>query len=313
MANQKISQMPVATTPLAGTELIELVQSGVNVQSTATAIAALAPTPTTLSLIGNPNQTPAQFAAAGFASQTIWFAMFSQIGGGYGGTGNAGSSGWVINSGTNTNQTLNAGGANIATATQMGLVTSAAGANSAADITNNNPAVNMIRGMANGLPIAGFTMTLYFAFTTAVATEQCFLGYARGSGGYPGTQVPSTITDMIGLARDTADTNLQFMINNGAGTASKTDLGVTLASLAGKMLRLVITCDNVGNCAIALSNMESGGLSYSVSYPTATVKLPSVGASVQYAPRFHCNNGGTAAAVAFGISAGYFTVGFAGL
>jgi hypothetical protein len=312
MSNQKISQLPAASA-LTGTELVELVQSGANVQSTPAALAALAPAPNVFSVMGNPTQTPAQFAAAGFGSQGIWFTMFSQIGGGFGGSGNAGSSGWVINSGTNTNQALNASGANIATATQMGLVTSAAGANSAADITNNNPAVNMIRGMANGLPIAGFTMTLYFALTTAIASEQCFFGYAQGTGGYPGTQVPSAVNNMIGLARDTADTNLQFMINNASGTASKTDLGVTLASLAGKMLRLVITCDNVGNCAITLSNMESGGLSYSVSYPTATAKLPAVGATTQYAPRFHCNNGGTASAVAFGISAAYFTVGFAGL
>jgi hypothetical protein len=34
MADAKISQLPVATTPLAGTELVPLVQGGVTVQST---------------------------------------------------------------------------------------------------------------------------------------------------------------------------------------------------------------------------------------------------------------------------------------
>jgi len=35
MANKKISELPAASTPLAGTELVELVQGGVNVQATA--------------------------------------------------------------------------------------------------------------------------------------------------------------------------------------------------------------------------------------------------------------------------------------
>jgi len=35
MPNKKISELPAASTPLAGTELVELVQGGVNVQATA--------------------------------------------------------------------------------------------------------------------------------------------------------------------------------------------------------------------------------------------------------------------------------------
>jgi hypothetical protein len=298
MADLKISQLPAAAA-LTGSELIELVQSGNNVQSTAGAIASSASPTTTL------------------ANQGIWWTTFPSIAGGLAGVSNVGTGGgspsWVPNVSA-VNQAANNAGATIAAATQMGTFTSAAGANSAADIVSSGPAVNMIRAFSNGLPIAGFSMTLFFAFTTTVSTEQCFFGYSPGSGNLSGSQVPSALTNMIGLGRDSGDTNLQFMINNGSGSAAKTDLGVTLASLANKMLKLVITCDSVGNCAISLTNIESGGgLVSSVSYPTATAKLPVAGATAQVGPRMHVNNGGTASAVAFGIAQSYFTAGFAGL
>lgn len=38
---------------------------------------------------------------------------------------------------------------------------------------------------------------------------------------------PSTLTNMVGMAWDSADTNIQFMHNDGSGTASKIDLGAS--------------------------------------------------------------------------------------
>lgn len=66
MANEKISQMPVATTPLAGTELIPLVQSGVNKSVLASSLIA-GPAGLTRTAI---TPTPTVTADSGYATVT---------------------------------------------------------------------------------------------------------------------------------------------------------------------------------------------------------------------------------------------------
>lgn len=268
--------------------------------------------PSAFTAFGNPNAFPLN---SGLSFQLKWATAVPSTpgGGGLNGISSGGTApGWTA-TGSTTGQNFNGAGANLAATVQLGIFTSSAAANSTAEhiATLFNATIPSaypcVRILSNGLPVAGFTMALYFVFTTVIANEQVFFGFCPGTAGLGGSQVPSALLNMIGLGRDTADTNLQFMINNGAGTASKTDLGVTLASLANKLLRLVITCDGVGNCSIVLSNMESGGSQFTANYPAATAKLPA--ANVLVEPHWHINNGGTAASVAYGVSSGYITVG----
>lgn len=310
MTDLKISQLPGATA-LTGAELIELVQGGVNVQSTTSALAG-----SLFSLFGNPNGGALN---ASLANQFAWVTGFPSVPGAvYNSQTNIGTGTPWSSVGTLSSQSLNGGGANLGSSVQLLIQTSSSAANGSCDLYNavfnsTNPAsIALVRLASSGLLIGGFTMTLYFVLTTTIVGEQIFMGFVPGLGAIAGTTTPSNLTNMIGLAKDSTDTNLQFMINNGAGVASKTSLGVTHTSLQGHLLRLVITCDGAGNCATTLSDLESGGQTYTISYPAATTKLPAVFSSAggQVEPHIHINNGGNAAAVAYGLQALFITGGF---
>lgn len=89
-------------------------------------------------------------------------------------------------------------------------------------------AQNFWRGNAAGL--GGFHMVMRFAPATgqATATKRLFAGM-RASAGAPTDVNPSTLTHIIGVGHDNGDANLQLMVNDGTGTATKTDLGTSFA------------------------------------------------------------------------------------
>lgn len=60
----------------------------------------------------------------------------------------------------------------------------------------------------------------------SVATHRAFVGM-RGSAANPTDVNPSTLTNICGMGWDAADTNIQFMYNDAAGTATKIDLGAS--------------------------------------------------------------------------------------
>jgi len=78
------------------------------------------------------------------------------------------------------------------------------------------------RGNAAGL--GGFFIHQRIALTTVNATQRLFSGL-RNSGVIIGNVDPSTLTDIVGIGCDSADTELQFMHNDAAGAAVKLALG----------------------------------------------------------------------------------------
>lgn len=319
MANLKISQLPAASA-LTGAELIEMVQAGANVQSTVAALGGQVSS--NYGIVGGPNSQ-----LGSIASNLTWIAGY------YNASANAmyGSGNIVQSNGygplslwnnaglATTKQVFNGAGSNLANSIQMGIFNSNNVASSGAWINNlicgvaaSGVPAPINRVLANGVPVAGFTLCLYFTLTNVINVMQLFFGFVGNAiGAVGGANVPSQFINSIGLGRDSGDTNLQFMINNGSGTAQKTDLGVTHTSLANQLLRLVITCDGFGNCTITLTNMESGGLQYTQSYPTATAKLPAAQASTgsSMMPLFYVNNGGQASTVSFGCKYIFMTLG----
>lgn len=323
MANEKISQMPAATT-LTGTELIELVQSGTNVGGT---VSQLTPFLGSSPVIGGGSTS----ALGTFGVHVSWLNLWPNAGTPatpWGSSNieatNTGPGIWTASTtggSAGAIQPFNGAGSNLAASCQMCTMTSGAAANSGATIAgvggimgiSGAQNVPMARLLSSGFPVSGFTMVLYFALNATVNTEQLFFGYyGAGSAAITGSTVPSSLLNSIALGRDAGDTNLQFMINNAAGTAAKTDLGVTHTSVANQMLRLVITCDGFGNCTITLSNLEAGGGQIATaSYPTATAKLPAAqaGAGSSIAPLFFVNNGGSATNVGWAYLYASLTVG----
>lgn len=72
----------------------------------------------------------------------------------------------------------------------------------------------------------GFTFICRFGPATGVSTStnRCFVGFTSATGAPTDVQ-PSSLTNMVGLGWDAADSNLQIMHNDGSGTATKIDLG----------------------------------------------------------------------------------------
>ena len=79
------------------------------------------------------------------------------------------------------------------------------------------------RGNASGL--GGFTLITRFGIATGTpSTQRLFVGM-RGSTAAPTDVDPSTLTNIIGVGYDAADTELQIIHNDGSGTATKVPLG----------------------------------------------------------------------------------------
>ena len=75
--------------------------------------------------------------------------------------------------------------------------------------------------------IGGFHYIQRWGPATGVSTttSRAFVGMHTANA--PGDTEPSTLTNMVGMGWDAADTNIQMMTNDGAGTATKVDLGAS--------------------------------------------------------------------------------------
>jgi hypothetical protein len=305
--------LPQATS-LTGAELLIVSASGVPEYATVSQVAALAQPPQ----FGASSTSPSTlFGAGSFAGNLLWATFFPTLAGGglLAGTTNtnSGAAAWSNLNGTYSAQQVNGAGTNLAASVGLGIQSTGVTNNSAAEASSTTfspagPAIPIMRATSNGLGIAGFTMTMYFVLTTVIAGESIFFGFCTSSSAFGGTQVPSALLNTLGLGKDTGDTNLSWYMNNGSGSATKTSLGVTPASLANQLLRLVITADPLGNCTMTLTNMESGGSTVgTISLPTATAKLPVTNQLLT--PHLFIGNN-SAANCAYGVQYLFVTAGF---
>lgn len=149
-----------------------------------------------------------------------------------------------------------------------------------------------ISGSAIG---GGFTFQAAFSLGTISAGQRVFFGlYASGSA--IGNVEPSSLLNMVGFACDSTDTNLQVMHNDGSGTATKVDLGFTLASLQGKYLIIGLSATAGGNVQYTLTVADDddtfeGELS---------TDLPETDAGL--APHLHANTAAVTTAIQLRIS-----------
>ena len=89
-----------------------------------------------------------------------------------------------------------------------------------------SPAVQFFRGASAGY--GGFMMVCRWGPATGVATatSRAFVGM-RNVTSAPTDVEPSSLTNILGMGWDAADTNIQFLHNDGSGTATKIDLGAS--------------------------------------------------------------------------------------
>lgn len=109
----------------------------------------------------------------------------------------------------------------------------------------------------------------------ATSTKRYYDGLT-GSSGAPTDVNPSTLTNCIIFGHDAADTNLQFMCNDGAGTCTKVDLGANFAKQntdRGKIYRMrLFAFPNATRVGWWIQDMQT----LSIASGVATTDLPAV-------------------------------------
>lgn len=166
---------------------------------------------------------------------------------------------------------------------------SAAGAGSAGGWREN-----VLKYLIGNAGQGGFSVSMKMGFLTLPAGYRVFMGL-YGVAGVIGNVDPSSLVNLIGFGKDTADTTLQFMHNDGAGTATKTATG--MAALATSDLiecrfhappgtaKVYWACRNITQ---APTTWYTGDTGVSTDLPAATQGL---------AIQNWCNNAATASAI----------------
>jgi len=112
----------------------------------------------------------------------------------------------------------------------------------------------------------GFFLVCRFGPATGVATttNRCFVGMTTSTGA-PTDVEPSTLTNMFGVGWDAADANIQFMNNDGSGTATKTSLGIAVPTAdRTSVYELAMFCaPNSTTVYYTFKNLAEGGSSVS--------------------------------------------------
>ena len=187
-------------------------------------------------------------------------------------------------------------GVSLRQATARGTITSAATANSASEARVVIP--QCYRGEVFGSTISGgFFFSCRFAVPSIVANQRCMVGLFNTTGALSTALIPSAGTSFIGMGWDSADANVQIMHNDGAGTATKINLGAGFpSSSATAMYELTLFCvpngDEVGYRARRLDTNESVS-------GVLTTDLPVKSSMLSW--HAYTNNGGTAAATVLDI------------
>lgn len=154
--------------------------------------------------------------------------------------------------------------------------------------------LTMWRGNAAGL--GGFKFVARFRSMRAwPATQRMFCGITSATAAPTDVQ-PSSLTNMIGVGYDAADSNWQIMSNDGTGTATKVDTGIARPTSDNQLLELVMwATPNGSEVYVAFSEFVSAA-SFST---TRTTDLP--GPTQFLTPRGFKSVGGTSSTVGFGL------------
>jgi hypothetical protein len=230
MANQKISQLPAATTPLAGTELVPVVQGGETRRAPASAFMPdpvdlaqtdpAAPAAGTVRLFRREiagRQLPAFRGPSGLESalqpllarnKVLRIAPI--------GNGTTVSTEGASFQSTGTVTARNVATTNLFTRTRRIGYVSATAAGSTAGARHNLTQFTL----GDGSGLGGFFVVIRFGFSAVVADMRAFVG-ARNNGGTIANVEPSTLTGVIGVGKGGADDNLSIFYG---GTAAQTPI-----------------------------------------------------------------------------------------
>lgn len=148
----------------------------------------------------------------------------------------------------------------------------------------------------------GFLMSFVWAPATGLtnASHRAFAGL-RGSVAAPTDVNPSTLTDIIGMGWDAADTQVQFMYNDATGTASKVALGASFPKPSAdrsKVYEIVLYAPpgSTQSVSYEITDLTTGA----VATGTVTTDIPAVGTFLGV--QGYTSVGGVSSVTGFGIS-----------
>lgn len=264
MANKTIGQLDAAALPLAGTEKVELeTAAGASKRATAQDVANVTPAvgsaadvyvKSLIPVEGTGTSAPALGdlnVATAIQPSSVWL----KIGFNVDPTSRDGDAGvgatWEHNPVAATLALLSA--------LQYRSIKSAVAINSYAGFYQAAHSVDMYRKLTAGG--GGFQAAYIFGFTNGVATRR----FIMGVGPYNDTTAldssanPSTKPNLIGLLKDSGDTNVQIAWTSNSSVPTKIDTGVSFVSLSGKTLRFVLTVNRGGSTGnITLTDLATG-------------------------------------------------------
>lgn len=150
----------------------------------------------------------------------------------------------------------------------------------------------------NAAGLGGFTYVSRWAPATGVSTTtmRAFTGMSTNTSAPTDVQ-PSSLVNMFGMGWDAADTNIQFMCNDGSGTATKTDLGASFpvpttdASVVYELAMFV--APNTSVVYYEITNVGTGAKATG----SASSDLPS--STTGLSPRGYCSVGGTSSVIGY--------------
>jgi len=175
-----------------------------------------------------------------------------------------------------------------------GRFTTAAGAGSAAGY--NGALSSLYYWLGNAAGLGGFRVEIRFGIDTTVATTRLGFGLATGALNLAAVD-PSSVLNCILCGADSADTTLQIMSNDGAGVATKINLGANYPVTNNAVYRAVF--ETVANSQVVAYTVTREDTIVTPVTGTITTNLPSnttfMGA-VGY-----IGNGATAAIAAMGL------------
>lgn len=157
--------------------------------------------------------------------------------------------------------------------------------------------------MGNTAGSGGFTFVCRFGPATGVATATTRLFTGMTSSAVAPTDVePSTLLNMFGVGWDAADTNIQFMSNGGAGSATKIDLGIAVPTADRTSLyELYMYCaPNSTTVYYRFRDLSAGGSTVTGSNST---DMPA--ANTLLASRGWMSAGGTSSVIGYGLKSVY--------
>jgi hypothetical protein len=177
---------------------------------------------------------------------------------------------------------------------RLGYV-SAAGAGSFAEVYS--PTAQILRGGQAG--VGGFDVTIAFGNSDAVvvADARIFVGLLASTSTLTNVE-PSTLTNMVGIGCEAADTNFRLYVNDGTGTATSIDLGADFPAKTSNQdwydVRIICLQENPNVIHVEVVRFLANGTCNTFTY-AFTTDLPAAGTFLGL--RAFKTNNATAAAV----------------